>query len=307
MATRYVMTHAGGVAQEERQITWDGATFRGTVVSGYIEQRLRGSAGALFTLEKADTSTAFAMLYVEADNKIYIGPLYGSTADLIYTGVTSIACDVGATITEFSIDGTLADNSDAALPTEKAVKTFVGAYLNGLTADTDPDDSDVAHIYSADATADRKITLANLKTYFQSGASGAVTFNEPAGDNSAGTQALFDSATVGESVAFPDLLYLKSDGKWWKADADASTTMPCLRMALESKTADQTCSMLVAGRVRDDDWTWTVGGIIYASTTTGGLTQTAPTGTADIVQQVGIAYHADKMIFAPDMTQLEIV
>lgn len=180
--------------------------------------------------------------------------------------------------------------------------------INGATADTDPDDGDLAAIYSGDASTNRKITLANLKTYFQSGvASGAVTFNEPAGDNSAGTQAIFDSATVGESVAFPDLLYLKSDGKWWKADADSSTTMPGLRLALESKNEDQTCSMLVAGRVRDDDWTWTVGGIIYASTTGGGLTQTAPTGSGDIVQQVGIAYHADKMIFVPDMTQLEIV
>ena len=138
------------------------------------------------------------------------------------------------------------------------------------------------------------------------GGGGAVTFNEPAADNAAGTQAIFDSATVGESVAFPDLLYLKSDGKWWKADADAAATMPGLRMALESKSADQTCSMLVAGRVRDDDWAWTVGGLIFASTTGGGFTQTAPSGTADVVQIVGVAYHADKMIFNPSMDTLEI-
>ena len=136
---------------------------------------------------------------------------------------------------------------------------------------------------------------------------GGVTFNEPAADNSAGTQSIFDSAIVGESVAFPNLLYLKSDGKWWKADADAAASMPGLRMALESKTADQACSMLVAGRVRDDDWNWTVGGMIYASTTTGALTQTAPSGSADIVQIVGIAYHADKIIFNPSMTFLEIL
>jgi hypothetical protein len=139
------------------------------------------------------------------------------------------------------------------------------------------------------------------------GGSGAVTFNEPAADNSAGTQSIFDSATVGESVAFPDLLYLKSDGKWWKSDADAAATMPGLRMALETKTANQTCSMLVHGRVRNDAWNWTVGGIIYASTTTGELTQTAPSGTTDIVQIVGEAYHADKMIFNPDISFLEII
>jgi hypothetical protein len=135
---------------------------------------------------------------------------------------------------------------------------------------------------------------------------GAVTFSEPAADNSAGTQSIFDSATVGESVAFPDLLYLKSDGKWWKADADAASTMPGLRMALETKSADAACSMLVQGRVRDDDWNWTVGGLIYASGTAGALTQTAPSGTTDIVQIVGIAYHADKMIFNPEADTLEI-
>ena len=139
------------------------------------------------------------------------------------------------------------------------------------------------------------------------GSGGAVTLNEPAGDNSAGTQAIFDSAIVGESVAFPDLLYLKSDGKWWKSDADAAASMPGLRMALETKAADATCSMLVIGRVRDDDWNWTIGGLIYASTTAGGLTQTAPSGSADIIQIVGIAYHADKMIFDPSPVTAELV
>jgi hypothetical protein len=103
------------------------------------------------------------------------------------------------------------------------------------------------------------------------------------------------------------LLYLKSDGKWWKADANAAATMPGLRMALESKTADQTCSMLVGGRVRDDDWNWTVGGLIFASAAAvGGLTQTPPNGSTDVVQIVGVAYHADKMIFAPETDSSEV-
>jgi hypothetical protein len=84
--------------------------------------------------------------------------------------------------------------------------------------------------------------------------------------------------------------------------------MPGLRMALESKTADQTCSMLRVGRVQDNDWAWTVGGLIYASAAVvGGLTQTAPSGTTDIVQVVGVAYHADKMIFDPSPVTAEVV
>lgn len=139
------------------------------------------------------------------------------------------------------------------------------------------------------------------------GSGGAVTLNEPAADNSAGTQAIFDSAIVGESVAFPNLLYLKSDGKWWKSDADAAASMPGLRMALETKAADATCSMLCMGRVQDNDWSWTIGGLIYADTAAGGYTQTAPNGTGDQVQIVGIAYHADKMIFDPSPVTAEVV
>jgi hypothetical protein len=41
-------------------------------------------------------------------------------------GITSFAFSTGATgVNEFSIDGTLAGNSDTAIPTEKAVKTYV--------------------------------------------------------------------------------------------------------------------------------------------------------------------------------------
>jgi hypothetical protein len=138
--------------------------------------------------------------------------------------------------------------------------------------------------------------------------SAALTLNEPAEDGEAGTQAIFDSGTVGESVAFPELLYLNSDGEWYKADADAPATMPGLRMALESKTDGQACSMLVMGRVQDNDWAWTIGGLIYASAATAGTyTQTPPAASGDIVQVIGIAYHADKMIFMPSPVTAEVV
>lgn len=40
---------------------------------------------------------------------------------------TSLKLSAGATVTELSIDGTLAGDSDVAVPTEKAVKTYVDA------------------------------------------------------------------------------------------------------------------------------------------------------------------------------------
>jgi hypothetical protein len=41
------------------------------------------------------------------------------------SSITGLSFNVGATANEFSIDGTLAGNSDTAIPTEKAVKTYV--------------------------------------------------------------------------------------------------------------------------------------------------------------------------------------
>jgi len=112
--------------------------------------------------------------------------------------------------------------------------------------------------------------------------------------------------TVGESVSVGDVLYMKSDGKWWKADADAATTMPGAGLAMEAKSADEDCKILLYGFFRDDSWAWTVGGLLYVSTTPGPPTQTAPSGTGDQVQVIGIAITADIILFAPSFELVEI-
>ncbi len=106
--------------------------------------------------------------------------------------------------------------------------------------------------------------------------------------------------TAGENLVFGNFCYLKSDGKMWKADADASTTTPCVAMAVATITADADGLFLINGFARDDTWTWTVGGRLYTSTTDGAVTQTAPTGVGDEIQIVGIATHADRVLFNPD-------
>jgi len=122
-------------------------------------------------------------------------------------------------------------------------------------------------------------------------------------DNASGIKA---ALTAGEILAFGETCYLKSDGKLWKSDADASTTMPVMAMAIAAISADASGYFLLHGFVRNDSWAWTVGGLIYASTTSGALTQTAPSGTGDQVQVVGIATHADRMYFNPQLVTVEI-
>lgn len=100
------------------------------------------------------------------------------------------------------------------------------------------------------------------------------------------------------------LLYCASDGNYEEADADATTTMPAVAVALESGTG--TKKVLLRGYIRKDAWAWTVGGIVYVSTTAGAFTQTAPSGTGDQVQAVGIAVSADVIYFNPSMVLVEV-
>ena len=106
------------------------------------------------------------------------------------------------------------------------------------------------------------------------------------------------SLTAGEDLVFGNAVYYKSDGKVWKCDADAAATMPVMGLAIATISADDAGEILLVGFARDDTWAWTVGGLVYASETAGGLTQTEPTGGQ--VQVVGIATHADRMLFKPE-------
>ena len=110
-----------------------------------------------------------------------------------------------------------------------------------------------------------------------------------------------NTINAGESITVMNCVYLKSDGEWWKTDANASATASgMLAVSLESKTDGQAMSVALPGCfVRDDSWAWTIGNIIYLSGTSGGITQTAPEAEHDVVRIVGYATHADRMFFNP--------
>lgn len=107
---------------------------------------------------------------------------------------------------------------------------------------------------------------------------------------------------AGESVTVMDLVYFKSDGKWWKTDADAAATAGgvLLAISLETKSANEAMNVALPGSiVRDDTWAWTVGAPVYVSVTAGAITATQPSGTDDVVRVVGFALSADAIWFQP--------
>ena len=129
------------------------------------------------------------------------------------------------------------------------------------------------------------------------------------GSNNTGS-GIFFTGTVGETVNIGDVLYYSGSGQYWSSDADSGTTMPVVALAMETKVAGNTCGMLKYGYFHNDGWNWTqyagTGSFLYASTTTGSLTQTAPSGTTDQVQLVAYIYSPDVIFFNPSMTMVEI-
>ena len=114
-------------------------------------------------------------------------------------------------------------------------------------------------------------------------------------------------ATAGEAVDKFETVYLKSDGKVWLSDADAVTTMPIKGIAIADVASGASGIFLIEGFIRKDAWDWTPGAILYAHTTGGAIGATAPSGTTDLVQRVGIAVTADIVWFKPELTTVEVL
>jgi len=113
--------------------------------------------------------------------------------------------------------------------------------------------------------------------------------------------------TAGEDLVFGNLVYLKSDGKYWKANATAVATMPGVCMAVATISADATGNLLQRGYARDDSWAWSASGVrLYAGETAGAITETQPSDSGDQVQAVGHAVDDDNIFFCPVDVVVEV-
>lgn len=109
-----------------------------------------------------------------------------------------------------------------------------------------------------------------------------------------------ESATAGETLVAGNICYLKSDGKYWKTDADAAATSTGrLLMATTSISADASGLFYKFGA----RWTTTgltVGVPYFLSLTAGAIvTDTSSFAVGDIIRVVGYAESATVFIFEP--------
>jgi hypothetical protein len=157
--------------------------------------------------------------------------------------------------------------------------------INSLTEDLTPDTAaDFVATYDADGVTHKKVKLENL--------------------SAASAGALTEAITVGESVVSGDLLYLKNDGKYWKADYNAEATASTdLRLATDTILADATGPSLIYGVYTTTGLT---AGDLYFVGLTGAITNTQPTGGGDIVRIIGTARSTTELVFNPDETYIEL-
>lgn len=116
-----------------------------------------------------------------------------------------------------------------------------------------------------------------------------------------GPQTTLNSAGA---VTAGELLYYTSSSNCTQTDADAeSTSKGMLGVTLTSTAGVGSIRIALPGSfIRNDAWAWTPGAKLYVSTTAGAMTETAPSGTGDVVRVVGFAISADTMYFYPGDT-----
>ncbi len=133
-----------------------------------------------------------------------------------------------------------------------------------------------------------------------SGSSGGgprVILNGALGTDDTWSGSSITNVDAGETITQWELVRVHTDGQYHLADCDAAGEFPAVGIASNSAVDNGDINVIEYGVVRNDAWSWTVGGSIYLSATAGGLTQTAPSTSGHAVQRVGFALSADSAYF----------
>ena len=181
--------------------------------------------------------------------------------------------ETGAEIDEFSTDGTLAGDSDTALPTEQAVKTYVDAVEATVITE------------SSTSTLTNK-TIIDASNHVHADTVHVEVYNDSGGTLTKGTAVYVSGYDVGNELVEVD-----------KADADTAN-MPAIGLVYADITDGNSGTVIAYGDLEDlVTNSYSVGDALYVDTTAGGLTDTKPTGASSI-QKIGtvIRSHATQGI-----------
>jgi len=289
------------------------------VTQGYVDDAVSGVAGfatqALDNLssvaintdlisDTADTDSLgstdkeWLNAYIGDAGKLYFG--LGQDADIARTAANELTI-TATSGTKISTDLILAATNDLYLDggtdtyiTESSADVF-DVYVGGVDALQLTEATTITAVFAASSD-------------IQIGDGSHITLDQAPASDDTGTGITGTVTVDTNAYGVGACLTIAADGNYDTSDADADTSMPCEAMALETGTGSK--KVMFYGVVRNDTWNWSMGAgdanLLYVSTTTGELTQTAPSGASDQVQVVGWALSDDEIFFAPDLTLVEI-
>ena len=260
----------------------DGGTARGTTSVASGDGILINDGGTMRMTNVDTVSTYFSSHNVGGGNIVTTGALDSGS---ITSGFTSIDVGSGGITTTGAIAGGTIDAS-----TDFTIGDTV--ITDGVITDT----SGISIAANVSLADDKVINL---------GEAGKIDFGDEAPADNAATGIVF-SFIAGATLAIGDVVYMHTDGEVAKADADAVTSMPAIGICVGAGTDGNAVDVLVQGIMHDTSAfdTFTVGADIFVSTTAGAVTATAPSGSGDTVQKVGVALHADMVYFNFNTTEV---
>lgn len=171
---------------------------------------------------------------------------------------------------------------------------------SGFTEDTGPANTDLLLVEKETSGVKRKVQIGNLSA-------SASIYNPTLLSNGNYFGRIIQGVIAGENLAQYDLVYLKGDGKWWKAKADNATTMPSIGMVTANVNAESAAVVLFDGLICNTGWSFTPGVPVYVDDDTAGLvTATYPPDAGDQVGFVGLALSATVLMISLNLITLEI-
>lgn len=191
------------------------------------------------------------------------------------------------------------DNGDVTITQTGNVLAVAGGDLRVATADVGTNADSVPTLSSTSTLTNKTLTTPTVN--------GATLNGDLQIDGTPNTDDTWNGRSTntfnaGATIAQFEAVYMDSSSTWQLTDADAITTAGSVVIALaaEAGTSTNPLRVILPGTfVRNDAWNWTIGGTIYLSTTPGALTQTAPSGTDDVVRICGRAVTADVIWWNP--------
>ena len=322
----FLTTVAGATGATERmRIGSAGSVYIGDTANGSMTQGLTINQGAadneILALKSSDVAHGVTV-FAETDTYGRHRKYDGATGGYGVSGFTegAIGLDLMAVVTSenstksasgtgaIQIDGRLKASTSAGAMSANANILTVGS--NGAIKFIVDVDGDTWQ--NGGATFGDDITLAADKSLnLPQGAN--VKFTDPITQDSIDdhdAQGIIMTFTAGMTVTPFSPVYLHTDDEVHECDADAIATMPCIGVSVNtSNVADGAAiEVMLLGLIRDESFTdfGTNGAPVYVSTTVGEMTNTAPSGSSDVVQVIGHSIGEKLLFVQPSLTTVEI-